>query len=259
MGKRPHPPRFARAFPGGLRSQARREAWWRQAWIAWLEHLRLGARLGRGRSYAQQGQIRSLVIEPGKVSAEVQGAEETPYRTGLAMPPLDAGAVLKVLDAHPVWKAQIVANTLPIACVEALKEAGLRLFPEARGDVRFLCTCKDWARPCKHVVALIYLFADIVGVEPRNLFLFRGVTLPDEPPALTPALLPPEAFARLHPSQNVGAIPKRLGTLPYWRGAEDFIKTLGGGYERAQRKASLALEGQHVDFRFPEDVPPEFL
>ena len=64
-------PRLAKTVHGGLRPQGgRRDAWWRRNLLAWLESLHMGARLGRGRNYAQQGQIKSITVSPGLIQAE---------------------------------------------------------------------------------------------------------------------------------------------------------------------------------------------
>ena len=67
--------------------------------------------------------------------------------------------------------------------------------------------------------------------------------------------MPEAELLCLHPSADGGAVPRRLGALPYWRGEEPFTKTLEGAYRRAQTKA-LAAQEDAADFRFPEDFPP---
>jgi hypothetical protein len=48
---------------GGIKAQSKRGAfgtsWWARRWIEVLESFNIGARLGRGRSYARQGQVLS--------------------------------------------------------------------------------------------------------------------------------------------------------------------------------------------------------
>lgn len=249
-------PRLAKTVHGGLRPQGgRREAWWRRALLAWLEGLHMGARLGRGRNYAQQGQIRSLAVSPGLIEAEVQGAEATPYHVRVQMPPLDAEAVWALLRARPMLAAQLAAHALPLAFGEALRQAGMPLLPEARADLALHCDCKDWARPCKHLAAVLCLFADATSADPALLLRFRGLLFPEPPEAPGPRAVPEAELLCLHPSADGGAVPRRLGALPYWRGEEPFTKTLEGAYRRAQTKA-LAAQEDAADFRFPEDFPP---
>lgn len=253
MSKKTYAPRLAKTVHGGLRPQGgHREAWWRRRWMEWLEGLRMGARLGRGRNYAQLGQIRTLTVLPGEIRAEVQGAEATPYAVAITMEPLDVGAVEVMLAGRPFLMAQLVAHALPIAFEEALHALGTSLFPRQRKDVVFRCDCKDWARPCKHLAAALCLFADAIGADPQLLLRFRGLILPEPPADLAPQTLPDARILALHPSADAASVPRRLGTLPYWRGSEDFRKSLEAAYRRAHDKALAALEGI-ADLRFPED------
>ncbi len=258
MSKKTYAPRLAKSVRGGLRPQGgHRDTWWRKRWVEWLEGLHMGARLGRGRNYAQLGQVRTFTLEPGKLQAEVQGAEREPYHIEIRMPPFETSAVEKLLAERPFLAAQLMAHTLPIAFEEALHSLEASLFPREPREVSFRCDCKDWARPCKHVAAVFCLFVDVIAADPHLLLRFRGLILPEPQPDLTPQIRPLEAIARLHPSTNATSVPRRLGALPYWRGEEDFRKTLENAYLRAHTKAISALEGV-ADLRFPEDHPPEY-
>jgi len=44
-----------------------------------LEGFNMGARRGRGRAYARDGQALSIEIEKGQVTAKVQGSRPRPY------------------------------------------------------------------------------------------------------------------------------------------------------------------------------------
>ncbi len=258
MRKQSHPPRLAKTVRGGLRPQGgRRDAWWYKQWILWLESLHMGARLGRGRNYAQMGQIHSLTVAPGVIVADVQGANDAPYHVTFQMPLLEVEAVRQLLNAHPIYAAQLTAHNLPIALNELLARHGHRLFPVGKENIGFYCNCKDWARPCKHLAAALCLFADAMASDPLLLFRFRGIVLPEAAPTQLPQILPEEELLRLHPSPHVTAIPRRLGTLPYWRGTEDFRKTLETAYQRAHDRALTALDTLTADLRFPEDAPIE--
>ena len=115
MGSSRHQPRIPLAVYGGLRLQGNnRDAWWRKAWIAWLERLQMGARLGRGRNYAQRGQVQTLEVLPGVLRAQVQGMEREPYRVEMRWEPLPCEPVEAVLRASPVFAAQLAANRLPV-------------------------------------------------------------------------------------------------------------------------------------------------
>lgn len=256
--KRSHyAPRITRSIRGGLRPQGgNREAWWRKRWITWMEAMQLGARLGRGRNYAQSGQVFKLDVAPGIIRAEVQGADPTPYTLSIEMPPLDEETVWQCLCDAPVYMAQVAAHTIPFALQERFAQQGISLFPEKRSDVTFNCSCKDWTRPCKHLLAVLFLFADAIASDPLLLFRFRGILFPEGEPDLTPQVLPTEKLLHLHPTPDAATVPRRLGSLPYWRGTEDFRKTLEIAYHRAHQRADAALEAP-IDFRFAEDIPTD--
>jgi uncharacterized Zn finger protein len=65
-----------RRVSGGIKAQSQRGAfasrWWAKRWIETLERFNIGARLGRGRSYARQGQVLDIQITPG--ARQGQGA-----------------------------------------------------------------------------------------------------------------------------------------------------------------------------------------
>src|SRR3990172_12480504 len=89
---------FPRSRPrqakGGIKSQSKRgvfgESWWAKRWIGVLESFNIGARLGRGRSYARKGQVLSIRVEQGKVNAEVQGSRPKPYKVSIQVKTLSA-------------------------------------------------------------------------------------------------------------------------------------------------------------------------
>jgi hypothetical protein len=78
------PPSRPRQAKGGIRAQSKRgafgESWWARRWVSVLEAFDLGARLGRGRSYARRGRVLDVSIESGLVEARVQGSRPAPYK-----------------------------------------------------------------------------------------------------------------------------------------------------------------------------------
>ena len=71
-------PSIPRSVRGGIKAQSRRgtfgESWWAKRWISVLESFNIGARLGRGRSYARNGQVLSIEIDQGRAESTVPGA-----------------------------------------------------------------------------------------------------------------------------------------------------------------------------------------
>ena len=73
---------------GGIKSRVSRghfhgSNWWSLRWMEILESSIDAARLSRGRSYARRGQVVDIEIEPGLVTASVQGTRKKPYQIRL--------------------------------------------------------------------------------------------------------------------------------------------------------------------------------
>ncbi len=61
--------------------------WWGQAWIDALEQqARLDpSRLSRGQTYASNGKVHPVTIEPGRAAALVKGSRDEPYQTDIEL------------------------------------------------------------------------------------------------------------------------------------------------------------------------------
>src|SRR5436190_20878174 len=76
-----------RRAKGGIKAQSKRgrfgQSWWAKRWIEVLESFDIGARLGRGRTYARGGQVLSIEVGKGEVQARVQGSRPKPYAVSI--------------------------------------------------------------------------------------------------------------------------------------------------------------------------------
>jgi uncharacterized Zn finger protein len=136
-----------------------------------------GGRLTRGRSYARKGQVLDLTLEPGLVTALVQGSRPEPYRATIRLAPFPAkvwAAVDERLAAEAIYSARLLAGELPPDLEEVLADAGAPLFPKAARDLRMACTCPDFGVPCKHLAAAFYLLAERFDADPFELLHWRG-------------------------------------------------------------------------------------
>src|SRR4051812_29865128 len=92
------------------------EQWWSRRFIEVMESFALGGRLTRGRNYARKGQVISLDVEPGEVTALVQGSRVTPYqvRIGLAkFTELTWAKAEVVLAEQAIHSARLLAGEFP--------------------------------------------------------------------------------------------------------------------------------------------------
>jgi uncharacterized Zn finger protein len=251
---------------GGIKSQSKRgqfgESWWAKRWIAVLESFNIGARLGRGRSYARSGQVLSIDILEGQVKSKVQGSRSTPYNITIKLKPLtgeDWKALARTLSAQAIFAAKLLAGEMPREIESAFQDAGLSLFPAKLRDLETSCSCPDYSNPCKHIAAVYYLIGEEFDRDPFLLFKLRGKgrdefikllgaqtpkhevasKAKDEAPALPPeplsgdaanfwmgGALPGDFFGEVRLPPVAAALPKRLGNFPFWRGDERFLDAM---------------------------------
>jgi uncharacterized Zn finger protein len=166
---------------GGIKSQSRRgqfgENWWAKRWIAVLESFNIGARLGRGRSYARSGQVLSIDIDKGLVKAKVQGSRSKPYDITIKVKPLpesDWKKLTRALSSQVIFAAKLLAGEMPQDIEQVFKDTGLSLFPDKQKDLDTNCSCPDWSNPCKHIAAVYYLLGEEFDRNPFLIFKLRG-------------------------------------------------------------------------------------
>src|SRR6266852_798391 len=167
----------------GIKARSERgeigSTWWSKRWIKVLESFSMGKRLTRGRSYARQGQVISIDVEPGIVKARVQGSMPKLYNVKIKLKPLSDQNWEKVTDAmasQALFAAKLLAGEMPTNIEEAFHAVHLSLFPTAVSDLETDCTCPDWAKPCKHIAAVYYLLAERFDEDPFLIFKLRGRT-----------------------------------------------------------------------------------
>ncbi len=171
--------RFAR---GSLRARGRRgrlpENWWARRWVEVLESFEVGRRLGRGRSYARQGQVIELELGKGFITAKVQGSRDAPYLVRMRLSMLsstDWKKVIKALGEDAQYASRLVAGDIPLDIEQVFLDLGLALFPSVNGDLKTACSCPDQANPCKHVAAVYYLLGEEFDRDPFLIFRLRGI------------------------------------------------------------------------------------
>ena len=155
------------------------KSWWADRWIAALERLVDSGRLARGRAYARKGQVLEINIEPGKVSARVQGSRPTPYKITINIGQLtnqEWERVLTALAAQAIFTASLLNGEMPPDVETAFDAAKVSLFPQTQQDLTTKCSCPDAANPCKHLAAVFYLLGERFDQDPFLIFRLRGRT-----------------------------------------------------------------------------------
>lgn len=187
MKRAAYPPRFPK-HATGIRAQVRGESaitrnWWWQKWQRIIERIGVGTRQGKGKNYAISGQVTELKIEESKVTARVLGLRTNPYTVTLDFRTPDEeqkARIVKKLREDPVTVARLLAGELPVSVEGLFKEEGLELFPgeklgEREYDMTVSCNCPDWANPCKHSIAVLYILGEEVARRPLTLLGLRGI------------------------------------------------------------------------------------
>ena len=151
-------------------------SFWGKRWCDHLESFSDYAnRLPRGRTYVRNGSVCHLEVHPGRIDAIVMGSEL--YDVTIRIGKLKA-AVWKSIKHRCSGRIGSVLELLQgklsrqVMGVVTDREHGL--FPKP-GEIRFDCSCPDWATMCKHVAAVLYGVGSRLDDRPESLFLLRGV------------------------------------------------------------------------------------
>ena len=145
----------------------------------WCEHLEsfsdYANRLPRGRTYVRNGSVCHLAIRTGRIDAIVSGSElyDVTIRIGKLKP-----AVWKSVKTRCSGQIgsmlELLQGKLSRQVMGVVTDRARGLFPKP-GEIRFDCTCPDWATMCKHVASVLYGVGSRLDERPESLFLLRGV------------------------------------------------------------------------------------
>lgn len=165
-----------------ITGQALAKTWWGKEWNKNLErYADYSNRIGRGRSYVRNNAVLDLKIKPGRVEAMVSGSGSRPYSVVIQIQPIPVKSWAHVkqsckgkLDSLK----QILAGDFPKQLGTIFTQEKWGLFPIPR-EIKFDCSCPDWASMCKHVAATLYGVGARLDEDPRLFFVLRKVDIKD--------------------------------------------------------------------------------
>jgi uncharacterized Zn finger protein len=153
---------------------------WGNAWCENLENYSdYENRLPRGRTYARNGSVIHLEIQPtgGKISALVQGSdlykieiavEKLPDKKWKEIKKAATGKITNLLD--------LLQGKLPKDLLATITDQKAGLFPLPQ-EIKMSCSCPDYSSLCKHIAAVIYGIGNRLDRSPELFFTMRSLDM----------------------------------------------------------------------------------
>mgnify|MGYP006290356627 CR=1 FL=1 len=163
-------------YPVDIEGRTIARSFWGKGWCQHLESfMDYANRLPRGRTYARNGSVCHLDIQPGRIEAMVSGSrlykvmitiDTLPNKTWKAIKNSCAGQIGSMLE--------LLQGKLSNEVMEIVANRETGLFPKPP-EIKLTCNCPDWATMCKHVAAVLYGVGNRLDAHPELLFLLRNV------------------------------------------------------------------------------------
>jgi uncharacterized Zn finger protein len=152
------------------------KTFWGKAWCENLEsYSDFENRLPRGRTYARNGSVVHLEIQPGRVSARVSGSELYSVEITISSLPDPHWKSVKRQCAGQIGSlVELLQGRLSKSVMDVVTQRDGGLFPKP-AEIKMRCSCPDWAGMCKHVAAVMYGIGARLDDKPELLFLLRKV------------------------------------------------------------------------------------
>ncbi len=157
--------------------------WWGQQWLKSLDRIDYSNRLERGLRYAKNNSVRSIQIKGNLIHAKVDGSRPKPYSVTIVVPPFfdeEKQVLLSLISKNPLLLSKLLNRELPTDLLQVCEQHKIKIFPESWQDIKLNCSCPDWAVPCKHIAAVIYMIANEIDQNPFIVFKLHNVDLAAE-------------------------------------------------------------------------------
>jgi uncharacterized Zn finger protein len=171
LKKKGHP-----VSPVVLQGRTIASTFWGKAWCDNLEgYGDYENRLPRGRTYVRNGSVVDLQIAEGEISARVSGSDL--YRVKVDIVPVTKArwkSICTDCTGGIDSLVELLQGRFSKGVMERICRQRSGLFP-APDEIRFSCSCPDWASMCKHVAAVLYGIGARLDDKPELLFRLRKV------------------------------------------------------------------------------------
>src|SRR4051794_1110427 len=133
------------------------KSFWGKSWCDNLERYGDYAnRLPRGRTYVRNGSVVDLQIDAGAITARVSGSALYKVTVKIATVPKARWNILVSDCAGEIDSlVELLQGRLSQGVMQRMCKQGSGLFPAPK-EIKFNCSCPDWADMCKHVAAVLY-------------------------------------------------------------------------------------------------------
>jgi uncharacterized Zn finger protein len=149
---------------------------WGKAWCDNLESYRdYENRLPRGRTYVRNGLIVDLQIAPREVTAIVSGSKIYKVKVSIGnVGPARWKTLCADCSGGIDSLVELLQGRFSKGVMERLCRQDTGLFPRP-SEIRFTCSCSDYASMCKHIAAVLYGVGARLDENPELLFRLRAV------------------------------------------------------------------------------------
>jgi len=156
--------------------------WWGKSWNSNLErYADYSNRIGRGRSYVRHGSVLDLQLAATEINAVVQGSRSRPYDVVVNVDKLSSSnwtAIRKACEGSFDSLNELLSGKFPKSLKDLFFKKDGGLFPSPK-EIKFDCSCPDWASMCKHVAATLYGIGTRLDEDPSLFFTLRGINIDD--------------------------------------------------------------------------------
>lgn len=165
-------------MPVVIEGKALAKTWWGKIWNNNLEsYADYSNRISRGKSYVRCNMVLDLKITKGTVEAIVMGSGTKPYEVLVKIDTLKKEKwerVIKECNNSIQSMEQLMEGKFPKELEVLFTQREFGLFPSP-DEIRFACSCPDWADMCKHVAAVLYGIGSRLDIDPLLFFELRDI------------------------------------------------------------------------------------